>query len=390
MATPNVSSIVDFLKSRGFNPEQGERFPLFQQRKRIFEQLGLSAEQGEFRGTAQENLNLLTRLSQRERETGVSVSPENILDMTREAQPTIPTQIEPTPVPPPTAQDTTALQGLPVVPEGPDLAQQALQTIQRGATFPLRQEAQEAEKAGIRLAGQQNIEQTIKSFASRGLFFSGARKKEISNVEADTLARVLGVDRKFALLIASGLETAAQDIAKEAQKGRAEAISSLGALGFAINPVTNRIEPTLAARREVRAIETEERKVAEAAKPEVLSVAEAKSLGVPFGTTEQEAFGITPQEAEEIDFSDPLLVLYAQATGDISITKNKVRVLKAVSENVLAGRTIVPDDTPIPELTQDKITESSFAALLEGEFRQIKAQKTEGAIEELKVLFGIE
>lgn len=236
MATPNVSSIVDFLKSRGFNPEQGERFPLFQQRKRIFEQLGLQAEQTEFRGTAQENLNLLTRLSQRERESGVSISPENIVDMTRATQPTVPTQLQPTQVPPPTAQDTTALQGVPTVPEGPDLAQQALQTIQRGATFPLRQEAVEAEKAGIRLAGQQNIEQTIKSFASRGLFFSGARKKEVSNVEADTLARVLGVDRKFALLIAQGLESAAQDIAKEAQKGRAEAISSLGALGFVILP----------------------------------------------------------------------------------------------------------------------------------------------------------
>ena len=79
MATPNASSIVDFLKQRGFVPEQGERFPLFSQRKRIFEQLNLPAEGTEFRGTAQENLALLSRLGQSEREAGIGITPENFI-----------------------------------------------------------------------------------------------------------------------------------------------------------------------------------------------------------------------------------------------------------------------------------------------------------------------
>ena len=97
MATPNADSIVQFLKKRGFAPEQGERFPLFTQRKRIFEQLNLPAETGEFRGTAQENLALLNRLGQAERESGVGITPENLLDITR-VQAQVPSALEPTPL----------------------------------------------------------------------------------------------------------------------------------------------------------------------------------------------------------------------------------------------------------------------------------------------------
>ena len=59
------------------------------------------------------------------------------------------------------------------------------------------------------------------------------------------------------------METAAQDIVKEAQKGRQEAIDSLEALGYAINPITGKIEATLQAKtaqaQEQRAIAQEQR-----------------------------------------------------------------------------------------------------------------------------------
>lgn len=65
------------------------------------------------------------------------------------------------------------------------------------------------------------------------------------------------------MLIAKGLETSAQAIAKEAQKGSQEALGALEKLGYTINPITGRIEPTLAARSaaatEQRFEETQER-----------------------------------------------------------------------------------------------------------------------------------
>lgn len=279
------TSIVDFLKGRGFKPAGGEKFPLFDVRKGIFEQAGLTQQLGEFRGSAKQNTALLNRLAQGEKDIGVGLNPENVMDIigvTQTPEPTPPTRFNIQDILPqtlPEEQTATEVQQavdtqigsqvaavptdisavLPPIPQAGDVAQQALTQVQRGITFPLRQEAATAQKAAIQLAGQRQVQQTIKSFASRGLFFSGARKAEVTAVEADTLARQLGIDRDFALLIAQGLQTAAQDIVKEAQKGREEAIDSLEALGFAINPVTGGIEPTLAARRE-------EQRAAEAAR----------------------------------------------------------------------------------------------------------------------------
>ena len=138
---------------------------------------------------------------------------------------------------------------LPQIPGAEDVASQALEQVQKGATFPLQVEAAEAQREVIRLSSQRQKESFIQQIASRGLFFSGAKTKGLKTVEADQLSQILGVDRSFALLIAQGLETAAQDIVKEAQKGRTEAIQSLEALGYAINPLTGKVEPTLQAQQ---------------------------------------------------------------------------------------------------------------------------------------------
>ena len=280
MATLNVAtSIVDFLKSRGLRPTPGEKFPLFDTRSQLFNRLGLGTE-GTFRGTKDQNTALLRALQQSEKSTGITITTENIFDVGRvgqaggtqappplqetpaedvlkqaEGEPRAQQQVQAQAQPPTAvatqqqAQQFPLAEGLlPQIPGVGDVAQQALEQVQGGLTFPLRQEAAEAEREAIRLGAQRQKEEFIRNIASRGLFFSGAKKRGVQTIEADQLAQVLGVDRRFALLIAQGLEKATQDIVKEAQKGRQEAIRSLEVLGFSVNPLTGRVEPTLAAR----------------------------------------------------------------------------------------------------------------------------------------------
>ena len=265
------TSVVDFLKSRGFQQTQGEQFPLFNLRKQLFEQAGLSPTKGEFRGFAEENRALASLLARAEAETGVAISPSNIGDVLRFGKTGgtaagVVDLARGTTAPPSTPSDVSGVQGQvdttgeaskvfadlfkTVSPE--DLAQKALELFTGSATFPLEQEAREAEKAGIRVKAQQETEELIQKMASRGLTFSGIRAKGEATIEADQLSKLLGVDRKFALLIAKGLESSAQTIAKEAQQGKKDALGALEKLGYTVNPLTGRIEPTLAAIREGR------------------------------------------------------------------------------------------------------------------------------------------
>ena len=238
---PVNQSIVDFLKSRKVQSD----FPF---RKRLFEQSGLSPKEDEFRGFEEENIGLMNFLTQRERDLGVGISPENVFDFIKVSQ-SSPAAGE--------GKDTTHVDSEMVnrlfgsaLSEG-EIASKALETVTGSTAFPLRKEAVEASKEQIQLQGQRKKEQLINTLASRGLFFSGKRTEGLKQVDADTLARELGIDRKFALLVAEGLDTAAQRVAKEAQKGNQEALRSLRALGFTINPLTNEIEPTFAAKKAV-------------------------------------------------------------------------------------------------------------------------------------------
>ena len=81
MPTLQTTSIVDFLKGRGFKPQGGEKFPLFEQRKQLFNEAGLKEQLGEFRGSAEQNTALLNRLSKQEKTAGVSITTENIRDI---------------------------------------------------------------------------------------------------------------------------------------------------------------------------------------------------------------------------------------------------------------------------------------------------------------------
>ena len=101
---------------------------------------------------------------------------------------------------------------------------------------PEKKEATEAEKAELQLKGQQKKESLISDLARKGLFFSGKKDTGLQRIDAETLSKTFGVDRKFALLMASGLEAASQKIMKEAQKGNQDAQEALKALGYVAVP----------------------------------------------------------------------------------------------------------------------------------------------------------
>lgn len=288
MAT-NAQSVVDFMKSRGFN-SQGERFPLYETRKKIYDTLGLGGQLGDFRGDANQNTALLNKLSASEKNVGVSINPENVFDIVRNGG-KIPQSGGTGGIAVPigqSAEESAKQIGLPSAPTGevagapvfgaqseapkapvlPDatgltktyspneLLALAGEKVAGSAEFPIKREEFETEKAGLQLQAQADKEKFIKDIASRGLIFSGKKATGVNAIEAETLAKQLGVDRKYALFIATGLQTAAKEIASEAQKGNEMALTSLRSLGYDINPLTGQVEPTLAAKK---AEETQER-----------------------------------------------------------------------------------------------------------------------------------
>lgn len=281
MATLNTaSSVVDFLRGRGFNTTPGETLPLYNTRKQLYENLGLNSTLGDYRGSATQNPALLNSLSKLESQFGVSITPDNLTKMIEAARggaatPAAPEIPPPAPVTPrqtsttgagSTDVGTAVAQPAPeedftVPPEiqsridsilnplaGRDLAQEAIDKFTGSPTFPLEQEKAGAQKAAIQLGAQRDTESFIKNIASRGLIFSGAKNVGINNIEVDKMAKLLNIDRNFAMMVTQGLQSAAQDIAKEAQKGSTDAINALEKLGFGLNPLTGAIESTLAAR----------------------------------------------------------------------------------------------------------------------------------------------
>ena len=293
-----VDQINKYLISKGITPTQGDKFPLFDVRKDLYNKLGLTDQLGSFIGSGTQNYSMLNQLQKVEKDTGVNINPNNLNNMTSIGQQTLAKsgisaplgsaeatqqllargqallgqtppsqlpqqqpQIQPTVAPTATPEVTatniagglagTSAEGLlPEIPTGGDLASQALEQVQNSATFSLQMEAQEAQKSAVQLGAQRQTQDFIKNIASRGLFFSGAKSEGVSNIEVDKLANLLNIDRSFAMLMAQGLETAAQDIAKEAAKGRTEAIDALATLGYAINPLTGKVEATLQAQQQ--------------------------------------------------------------------------------------------------------------------------------------------
>jgi len=117
-------------------------------------------------------------------------------------------------------------------PSSKDLADKAIEQYTSRATYPLEQEQLSADKATVELQAQREKEDFITNLASRGLIFSGKKKAGLRTIEADKLSKLLGIDRNYALLVAQGLESAAQDIAKQAQQGNEDAVKTLDKLGY--------------------------------------------------------------------------------------------------------------------------------------------------------------
>ena len=281
MATNNTS-VVDFLKSRGINPTQGERFPLFETRKKLFGDLGLETSLGTFQGTAEQNTSLLNKLIQSERDLGVSLSATNLMDFVKTSAPvpsaeagasdvinTAGEQPDQT-----TASDLVPTEGASAadfLPEDPDPTEQAKQAEEDflGSTgFAFAQEEAAASKEALRIKGQKDTENLIQDLASKGLAFSGIRDKEVTAQEELNLSAQLGVDRRFARMIAIGIQKTASDLAKDASKGKQEALDALKDLGYTV--VNGQLVLTaseqraqqrdiLAESREERAMRAEER-----------------------------------------------------------------------------------------------------------------------------------
>ena len=286
------TSVVNLLGQRGFQQTATDPFPYYDLRKQVFSKAGLTPTEKEFRGTSTENQALYNFLVQQEKKSGVSINPSNIWDVVGYGSQPVSTPItqaglrasvsdvdqygnvsntqnylnnqpvDTTYKPPvtgdipgvsggekPATLSTDTLEYLFGKSLSPDeLLKQATESITKSATYPLTQEAQAAEKSQLQIQKQRDTEKFIRDIASRGLIFSGAKTGGLQTIDADYLAKQFDIDRKYALLLAQGIQSAAQDIAKEAAKGNPDALTSLRSLGYDVNPLTGQIEPTLAAK----------------------------------------------------------------------------------------------------------------------------------------------
>jgi len=422
----NGSQIINqYLQSRGITSTQGEKFPLFNVRKDLYSKLGLDQSLGGFVGSEVQNSSLLNQLQKGEKDVGVKISPDNLGDiasLTRQGFNNLPGQggqaggatpglgnTYTTPsgavietatgkmISNPNAQATqptqtsqqlpaTELTGgmntggglggadatglLPEMPSGSDLASQALEQVQSSATFPLQMEAQEAQKSAVQLGAQRQTQDFIKNIASRGLFFSGAKSEGVSNIEVDKLANLLNIDRSFAMLMAQGLETAAQGIAKEAARGRTEAIDSLETLGFAINPITGKVEPTLQARK---AIATEERAEVTEQRQEnqfQLSIAKAEEQSRQFETTQAR---LTSQAQAQQELNN--------AKFNLSIAKSQEDLIQAQQRIAISEENLAIAQAREARLEKTALDTNTYTGIQLGKLRAfgISVSDTEAA-----------
>lgn len=255
IAGNNAGSVVDFLASRGLRAQTGEKFPLYETRKKLFEQAGLNSNLGDFRGAPEQNTALLNVLRAKEANAGVSINPDNIFTVLGLKQPVAPSNTGSNTNPQPTDINASLAElarkaANPAIPE--NLQEMALKDVQSRATYPLQLEQAQATKEQLAVQAQAKKEKLISDLASRGLIFSGKKETGLKSIEADQLARELGVDRKFALLLAQGLESSTQKIVKEAQKGSTDAAQALSALGYVLTPDGNLVQKPSEQRAEER------------------------------------------------------------------------------------------------------------------------------------------
>lgn len=290
MATlPTASSIVDYLKNKKFPTTSGESLPYYNTRTQIYNSSGLGGTLGDYRGTADQNTQLLKYLQGAESSAGVSLTPENLnsiisasraggvapvgaatalpraqsvdqyltpgspaaVNAAAPAQNAVSTA-QAAETAPSVGTNTKAPQDIidaiynPLA--GRNIADEALASITSSAAYPLQQAEQQAQKDKIKLDAQKQTQDLISSLASKGLYFSGKKDTGLKEVEAQKLSELLGIDRKYALILAQGVESAMQTIVKNAQQGSQTALDTLKAAGFTVLP-DGTVAPTLEAQK---------------------------------------------------------------------------------------------------------------------------------------------
>jgi len=260
MALNTATSIIDYLSSKGFNPADVN--PYTGVRKKIY---GAVGGQGEYIGSAEQNTMLLGKLQQAEKTAGIGITPQNVFDViggvgaTQTPLGTAPGGVTPLYQPSENvirASDITGTtnelinempQGLTnlaqtaaggAFPSATELAQKAEQLYMGGSSYMFGAEAAQAAKQNLEIQAQRNRENIITDLARRGLFYSGLKQKKLDEAEVDRLAQALNIDRKFAAIIATGIQDTIKDLVKEAKDEKQSAIDALDALGFVFNPLT--------------------------------------------------------------------------------------------------------------------------------------------------------
>lgn len=256
-----TTSIVDFLKSQGKPSDFGSR-------EGLYKSSGLETRLGKYTGSPSQNQAFLKSLS----------TPAAPVTPTQE--PPVPTS-QPNPAPPaPEAPATIGNSGLSAaqaaasIPQAPS-ADEVLQSVLNSAGFQnFKQQSNvaneidigdaAAKKAELESKAASDTKAFVDKMGQRGLFFSGETSTGIQALAESLAASKLGVDRKLAgELLTSDLKTQeriisdVEKVVKDAQNGRKEAIAALEKVGLTI--IGDEIVPTLAAQREERQVQAEER-----------------------------------------------------------------------------------------------------------------------------------
>jgi len=387
-----TTSIVDALKAMGKDSSFGAR-------KSLYESSGLKDRLGDYVGSASQNVAFLKNLQTPAQTTAIAPKSPVETPVTQNTTPTT------TPEPTIGTSGITASQASSSIPQMPS-ADEILQNVlnsQGFSNFKQQQNLADTLSTGTAESQKQELEAKtatdtrtfINNMGRKGLFFSGETQDGIKVLGESLLSSKLDIDRKLAGdLLSSDLKTQEQiikqveEVVKDAQAGRKEALSSLEKVGLTV--IGGEVVPTLAAQRESRLDEAElaRRELADAkfemaqakntqqmelatARLELaqarfqqtadkLTSAESKGLAATqlYGSTIQSVVdaGLTPQDALEA------VNTQANATGVIldvetqNAVMQQAAILMAAKEKEKAGK---PDLSGIslPAGPQNKLTD---------------------------------
>ena len=273
-----TTSIVDYLKSQGKASD-------YSSREALYNSTGLADRLGTYTGSSTQNTAFLKSL-QTPTQTGAitpttttptqtgTTLPSGVIT-TASQTPTAPETPAPTPTPTPTGSSgitaTQALSSIPGMPSADEILNNVLNSSkfqnfqnQQNVATQLATGTAESQKAKLEADAKSDTQAFINSIGKRGLFFSGETGTGLQALAESLASSKLNIDRKLAGdLLQSDLKTKEEIInevgalVKEAQKGRKEAIDALEKVGLTV--IGDQVVPTLAAQREDRQVQAEER-----------------------------------------------------------------------------------------------------------------------------------